>query len=130
VPKPAGSISISDRTLDQVIIDYLANESQNEHLELSLLSGGDVFAGEQVELRVFAKTAVAEEPIVGAEIVVKVISTVEKAVIPFRGKTTGDGTCICRFRIPDCREGNAAVIVIASSPHGNDELKLLVKRRR
>jgi len=128
--KEAGAIQISDRTLDQVIIDYLANESQHEHLELSIASHGDIFSGDSVELRVSAKTAVSQEPIVGAEVLVKVISTVDKPVVAFRGKTTGDGTCLARFKVPDFNEGNAAVIITASSPHGNDEIKQLVKRRR
>src|SRR2546425_1714904 len=41
---PADAID-EDKTLDQVIIDYLASEAEVEHLELSLLSTADFYAG-------------------------------------------------------------------------------------
>jgi hypothetical protein len=49
----SGPIEIDDeKTLDQVIIDYLASEAESEHLELSLMSQTDFFAGSPLELRV------------------------------------------------------------------------------
>jgi hypothetical protein len=128
--KEGGPIAVSDRSLDEVIRDYLATASTQEHLELSLVTTGDLISGDSVELRVLARTSVTQEPIVGAEVIFKIISTIDKPVLAHRGKTTGDGSCIARFKIPDYTEGNAALIVTASSPHGNDEVKQLIKRRK
>ncbi|HEY0787594.1 MAG TPA: hypothetical protein VGE86_03060, partial [Thermoanaerobaculia bacterium] len=47
-PPPAAE----DRTLDQVILDYLNSEAESEHLELSLLNNAEFIAGQPVELRV------------------------------------------------------------------------------
>ncbi|MFZ2493341.1 MAG: hypothetical protein WA208_17820 [Thermoanaerobaculia bacterium] len=118
------------RTLDQVIIDYLASEAENEHLELSLLNDCDFFAGAPFELRVAAKKSLSQAPIAAAAIEVKVISTVEPPRVIFRGKTAADGTTTVRCNIPAFRDGTAAVIVSAQSPLGNDEVKQLVKRRK
>ena len=119
-----------DKTLDQVIIDYLASEAESEHLELSLLNETDFFSGSSVEMRVAARKSLSQAPIPAAAIEVKVISTVEPPRVIFRGKTAADGTATIRCNIPAFREGTAAVIISAQSAIGNDEIKQLVKRRK
>lgn len=125
-----GTPPLDDRTLDQVIIDYLASEAESEHLELTLLSNVEFYSGTPVEVRVATRKSLSQQPIPAASIEVKVISTVEAPRIIFRGKTAADGTAIVRATIPAFREGTAAVIVSAQSPIGNDEVKQLVKRRK
>lgn len=136
-PAPAGAAAapaapqpLDDRTLDQVIIDYLASEAESEHLELSLLSVVEFYSGTPVEVRVATKKSLSQQPISAASIEVKVISTVEAPRVIFRGKTAADGSAIVRCTIPAFREGTAAVIISAQSPIGNDEVKQLVKRRK
>ena len=119
-----------EKTLDQVIIDYLASEAESEHLELALLNHVDFFAGAAIEMRIAARKSLSQSPIPADAIEVKVISTVEPPRVIFRGKTAADGTTIVRCTIPAFREGTAAVIISAQSPIGNDEVKQLVKRRK
>jgi len=119
-----------EKTLDQVIIDYLASEAESEHLELSLMNQVEFYSGSPVELRVATRRSLSQNPISAAAIEVKVISTVEPPRVIYRGKTTGDGTAIIRCTIPVFREGTAAVIISAHSPMGNDEVKQLVKRKK
>jgi len=119
-----------DKTLDQVIIDYLASEAESEHLELALLNEIDFFAGATVEMRIAARKSLSQAPIPAAAIEVKVISTVEPPRVIFRGKTAADGTATIRCSIPLFREGTAAVIISAQSAIGNDEVKQLVKRKK
>jgi len=134
VPAPVsggtGTPPLDDRTLDQVIIDYLVSEAESEHLELSLLSAVEFYSGTPVEVRVATKKSLSQQPIPAASIEVRVISTVEAPRVVFRGKTAADGTAIVRATIPAFREGTAAVIISAQSPMGNDEIKQLVKRRK
>ena len=128
-PPPPLAID-EERTLDQVIIDYLASEAESEHLELSLMSSTEFYAGMPVELRVAAKKSLSQNPIAAAAIEVKVISTVEPPRVIFRGKTAADGTTVIRCDIPQFAEGTAAIIISAQSPIGNDEVKQLVKRKK
>ena len=128
-PPPPLAID-EERTLDQVIIDYLASEAESEHLELSLMSSTEFYAGMPVELRVAAKKSLSQNPIAAAAIEVKVISTVEPPRVIFRGKTAADGTTVIRCTIPPFAEGTAAIIISAQSPIGNDEVKQLVKRKK
>jgi hypothetical protein len=119
-----------ERTLDQVIIDYLASEAESEHLELSLLNSSEFYAGSSIEVRVAAKKSLSQNPIAAAAIEVKVISTIEAPRVIFRGKTAADGTAVVRCDIPPFAEGTAAIIISAQSPIGNDEVKQLVKRKK
>ena len=125
----AGDIN-DDKTLDQVIIDYLASEAESEHLELSLLGNADFVAGAPVELRIATKKSLSQSPIAAVPIEVKVISTVEAPRVIFKGKTAADGTAIIRCNVPAFKEGTAAVIISAQSALGNDEIKQLVKRKK
>ncbi|HUP47716.1 MAG TPA: hypothetical protein VNA04_02895 [Thermoanaerobaculia bacterium] len=128
---PAAPVTLPDeKTLDQVIIDYLASEAESEHLELSLLTQAEFFAGNSVELRVATRKSLSQNPIAAASIEVRVISTVEPPRVIYRGKTAADGTATVRCTIPPFREGTAAVIIAAQSPIGNDEVKQLVKRKK
>lgn len=127
----ASPITIDEeKTLDQVIIDYLASEAESEHLELALLNQIEFVAGTPVEMRVATRKSLSQAPIPAAAIEVKVISTVEPPRVIFRGKTAADGSVVIRFTIPSFREGTAAVIISAQSPIGNDEVKQLVKRKK
>ncbi len=130
---PAGATveqPAEDKTLDQVILDYLAAEAESEHLELSILSPCDFVSGSSVEMRIAARKSLSQTAIEGAQIEVKMISTVEPPRVLFRGLTSGDGTLAIRFNIPLFNEGTAAVIIAAHSPLGNDEVKQLVKRKK
>lgn len=119
-----------EKTLDQVVIDYLASEAESEHLELALLNQIEFFAGLPLELRVSARKSLSQAPIDAAAIEVKVISTVEPPRVIFRGKTGPDGTALIRCTVPVFREGTAAVIISAQSAIGADEVKQLVKRKK
>jgi len=125
----AGNID-DDKTLDQVIIDYLASEAESEHLELSMMNNADFVAGAPVELRVATKKSLSQSPIAAVPIEVKVISTVEAPRVIFKGKTAADGTAVIRCTVPPFKEGTAAVIISAQSALGNDEIKQLVKRKK
>ena len=130
-PSPSTlSAGLDEKTLDQVIIDYLASEAESEHLELALLNPMEFFSGSAIEMRVVARKSLSQSPIPAAAIEVKVISTVEPPRVIFRGKTAADGSVTVRCTIPSFRDGTAAVIISAHSPIGNDEVKQLVKRRK
>lgn len=129
-PVPATGVVDTERSLDQVIIDYLASEAESEHLELSILNQPDFVSGQQVEFRVATRRSLSQQPINGSVVEVKVISTVDPPRVVFKGKTGVDGLTAVRCTIPFFNEGTAAVIVSAQSSIGNDEIKQLVKRKK
>ena len=129
-PLPEAATIPDEKTLDQVILDYLESEAESEHLELSILTQAEFLAGNAVELRVATKKSLSQNPIAAASIEVRVISTVEPPRVIYRGKTAADGTATIRCTIPAFRDGTAAVIISAQSAIGNDEVKQLVKRKK
>jgi hypothetical protein len=119
-----------EKTLDQVILDYLASETSQEHLDLTLYSSPDFYLGETVEMRLKAETSLSRRPIIGAAILVKVISTVDKPLVVYQGKTTADGSCTATCKLPGYKSGNAALIIQATSDSGNSEIKYLLRTRK
>lgn len=119
-----------EKSLDQVILDYLTTEAEAEHLELSLINPVEFVSGQPVELRISTRRSISQQPIGGAAIEVRMISTIEPPRTIYKGKTGEDGSATIRCLVPAVREGSAAVIVSAQSELGNDEVKQLVKRRR
>ena len=118
-----------ERSLDQVIIDYLASEASSEHLELSLVKGGELVSGSAVSLSIRASTSLTEKPVPGAHVSVRVVSPAGPPQMLFRGVTGNDGLVKATCSIPDVGSANAALIVAASSSIGNNELKQVIARK-
>ena len=122
--------SLNTRSLDQVIVDYLSSEAASEHLELSLLLGGELIAGESLPLTVRATTSLTDKPVPNTQVSIRVVSTMRPPQILFRGTTDADGYVKTTVALPDIGTGNAAMIVAASSPLGSNEVKQLIQRKR
>ena len=117
------------RSLDQVIVDYLASEAASEHLEIAVTTDGELLSGETVTITVKASTSLTERPLAGAHISIRVVSTVRPPQILFRGVTGADGVVASACALPDLGTGNAALIIAASSALGNNEIKQLIKKK-
>jgi hypothetical protein len=109
-------------TLDQVILDYLTSEAQQEQLELAL--AGDQFAlGRTCRVAVRATSGRSGLPVGGAQVTVKMISTVREPLLLATGTTDDDGVLQLEVVVPSLTGGMAAVIVTANSVVGSSELK-------
>jgi hypothetical protein len=117
------------RSLDQVIVDYLASEAASEHLEIAVTTDGELLSGDRVTITVKASTSLTEKPVAGAHVSIRVVSTVRPPQILFRGVTGADGVVASACALPDLGAGNAALIIAASSGLGNNEIKQLIKKK-
>ncbi len=126
--KPPGSTS-GPKTLDQVIIDYLASEAASERLDLSIMAGGEFLSGETVALTVITTTSLGHKPVPGAQITVRVVSTAGPSQVLFRGVTGNDGMVKTSCALPDIGSGSAALVVAAFSAMGTSEAKYLIGKR-
>ena len=109
-------------TLDQVILDYLTSEAQHEQLELSL-SGDAMMLGRSSRVAVHTSSARSGLPVAGAQVTVKMISTVREPVVLAQGTTDDEGTLRLQVDVPPLTGGMAAVIITANSLVGSTELK-------
>lgn len=113
-------------SLDQVILDYLNMEAEQEYLILAMDSMGELKLGSDVQLAFHAKTSGSNEPVAGADIAVKLISTVVEPAVLGAGRTNAEGNLNLPIAIPVIPRGTAALIITASSESGTAEIKHLI----
>ena len=118
-----------DRTLDQVILDYLAAELTHEQIDVLFAPAPEFQAGRAADFKLKAETSLSRQPIAGAIVQIRILSTVAKPEMVFQGKTASDGSCVVSFGVPRMKEGSAAAVIRVSSPSGSTEYKYMVKRQ-
>ncbi len=113
-------------SLDQVILDYLNSEAEQEQLVLVLDVEDELALGRPASLQLTAKSSVSSQPVVGAAVEVRMISTVDEPATLGSGKTDAAGRLRMLVDVPALQQGTAALIVSAASEIGNAEIKQLL----
>ena len=123
---PAPARKPPERSLDQVILEYLTSEADQEQLVLVLEDGRDLTLGGRATLVLRASSSKSGQPVAGSQITVRMISTVlEPRVLAF-GRTDDGGGLTLAFEIPHVNRGTSALIINAVSGIGRAELKHLL----
>ncbi len=115
-----------ERTLDQVILEYLTNEADQEQLLLTVEGDGDLTLGAGAALALRTTSSKTGRPVSGARVQVRMISTVADPRILASGETDDDGLLSLSFDIPKLDRGTAALIISAASALGHAEIKHLL----
>jgi len=123
---PRSAAVARERTLDQVILEYLTNEADQEQLVLMVEDEQDLTFGRRALLTLRASSSKSGAPVVGAQISVRMISTVSEPRVLGTGKTDEQGVLPMSFDIPQLGRGTAALIITAVSAIGRAELKHLL----
>jgi hypothetical protein len=116
----------AERTLDQVILEYLTNEADQEQLVLVLEAEADLALGRLASLALRTSSSKSGQPIAGAQVSVRMISTIAEPRVLAVGRTDEYGGLPLRFEIPALDRGTAALIISAVSTIGRAELKHLL----
>lgn len=124
---PAEQTSAGDRTLDQVILDYLASEGSPEQIDLTFSPAPEFVSGKRVNVRLRAELAPSRRPVAGASVQIRVLSSA-KPVPVFAGMTGPDGGCEVAFLMPTIPAGTAAAVVRLTSAAGSTEIQYPVRR--
>jgi hypothetical protein len=111
--------------LDEVISDYLRRSSQQEKLDLKVITPSVFIAGKDVNLRI--QVTQGAKPDTEAVVTVKIIGTAFKPQV-YIGRTTGDGVASFNLHLPAFSAGTAAIVIEAQSGRGRGELKQLIRR--
>jgi hypothetical protein len=125
-PPPPKPVPARERTLDQVILEYLTNEADQEQLVLLVEEEAELALGRQARLVVRTRSSKSGMPVVGTQVSVRMISTVAEPRILGTGRTDDDGLLAMTFEIPAIGRGTAALIISAVSGIGRAELKHLL----
>lgn len=120
------SESGGEPTLDQVILEYLTSEATQEQLLLTLHDGTEVALGASARLALRTTSSRSGDAVSGAEVTVRMISTIDEPRALARGVTGEDGDLELDFEVPALDRGTAALIITASSAIGRAEIKQLL----
>ena len=127
-PRPFGYNIVTNRSLDEVVLDFLVTEVGLEQIRLEMSDQMTFIEGTEpsVSLRVFAKSS--DLPVAGAKVTVKLISSVVKPKEIFSGTTAQDGRIEAKFQIPSMPGANTAILFQAEAAGNNAEIKQLVMK--
>jgi hypothetical protein len=115
-----------ERTLDQVILEYLTSEADQEQLVLLLEEERDLGLGRRATLVLRTTSSKSGLAVAGTQISVRMISTVVEPRVLAVGRTDDSGVLALGFDIPEVGRGTSALIINAVSAIGRAELKHLL----
>jgi hypothetical protein len=127
-PKPFGYNIITNRALDEVVLDFLSREVGLEQIRLEMTEQQTFVEGTSPELSLRVIAEASDRPVAGAKVTVKLISTREKPRELFSGTTAHDGRIEAKFEIPPMPGANAAILLQAEASGNNAEIKQLVMK--
>jgi len=122
----SGNGADAERTLDQVILEYLTTEADQEQLLLTVDGEQRLSLGSGAHLGLHATSSKSGQPVAGARVQVRMISTVTDPRVLATGETDGQGALVLAFEIPMLDRGTAALIITAASNVGHAEIKHLL----
>jgi hypothetical protein len=127
-PKPFGYNIITNRALDEVVLDFLSREVGLEQIRLEMAEQQTFVEGTQPQLSLRVIAEASDRPVAGAKVTVKLISTRDKPKEVFSGTTAHDGRIEATFEIPPMPGANAAILLQAEASGNNAEIKQLVMK--
>jgi hypothetical protein len=125
-PSPVSRTPSPERTLDQVILEYLTSEADQEQLVLMLEEERNLVLGHAATLVLRTSSSKNGQPIAGTQVSVRMISTVVEPRVLANGRTDDRGILTLGFDIPQVGRGTSALIINAVSNIGRAELKHLL----
>ncbi len=127
-PGPVSEPS-SERSLDQVILDYLEAQKEQAHLVLQSTRDSDFVYGSVLAVEVVALNSRDQQPVPDAEVTVLFKSTAEpRRLLLGEGTTDPHGRFGATLELPPFNGGTSAVVIAARSELGQSEIKHLVHR--
>ena len=127
-PKPFGYNIVSNRSLDEVVMTYLAAESGMVRVRLELENSRPLVEGTPALILMRVMSEGADLPVQGAEVTVKLISSSERPREVFKGISGADGRIHAEFDLPLCPDSQVAVLCQVQASGNNAEFKQLVKK--
>lgn len=116
------------KTLDEVIAEWLAEQERVDGIRLDVEGGERLRFGGTFPLKVMVRSAPGGSPVVGAHVLVRLLSTAGKPMELATGDSDEGGRLEASVAIPSLDRGTGLVVVSAQYGNGIDEAKFLVQR--
>jgi hypothetical protein len=114
-PRPFGHDLVTNRSLDEVVLDFLQKEEDLGPLALELLHDHVLHQGSLPELAMVVTERASGRPIAGAEVKLTLISTRDKPTELYAGVSDDDGRIDAAFALPEVPDADLAVLIRASA---------------
>ena len=127
----AGELAAAEaahKTLDEVIVEWLAEQQRTERVRLRVSGGEDLRFGGPFAFSISVKTAPGDEAVPGARVSARFLSTERKPVVLAEGATDAAGALSLVGAVPPLEKGTGLVVVAVQHASGADEVKYLVRR--
>lgn len=122
-PPPFGAGIISERSFDEVVVEFVRAQARSESVELVLAGGGPLRAGDLAVLDLAVRGEVLNRPIAGAKVEVSAATEGGRAVSLFTGVTGDTGLLRAGIEVP--REfAGGTLTVTARAGSGADQMVL------
>jgi hypothetical protein len=118
-----------DRSLDEMVLSYLASDDVPDEVVLTLSPTPDFLSGRPVQTRLKAVTGSPARALVGAHVQVRILSTAVRASTVFQGKTASDGSCPISFLIPAHSNGTSAAVIRVTAPNASAEIQYPIRKK-
>lgn len=118
--------AFNDRPLDQAILEFLQQEGDVDTLELVLDQPLKPTFGSLFQVQIRARLCQSQSPVAGAEVNVKLVSSLKKATGLLSGRTSPDGLFTGEVQLPPSQPGQCAVVISCTSDQGFDEVKAVM----
>jgi hypothetical protein len=128
-PGTKSPLAESDRSLDQMVLEYLVSEDVPDDVELTLSPTPDFVAGRSVQTKLKATSGSPARPLAGASVSVRILSTSARASTAFQGKTASDGSCFLSFMVPAFPNGRAAAVIRVTGGKASSEVQYSIKKK-
>ena len=125
-PQLAEQRVFNDRPLDQAILEYLATDGDADTLEMVLDHPLRPVFGEPLTISFRTRLCASQGPVPGAEVTIRLVSSLAKAGTLGSGRTDADGSFSARVDLPPSQPGHCAVVIACTSDFGNDEIRALI----
>ena len=116
----------SDRPLDQAILEYLQHEGDVDTLELVVDAAMKPTFGAAFPFKIKARLCISQNPVPGAEVTIRLVSSLKKATLLLSGKTGSDGIFQGTVDVPPSQPGHCALLIGCGSDAGSDEIRVVI----
>jgi hypothetical protein len=131
-PRPLSSAieaaKAAQKSLDEVISDWLAEQNRDERIRLRVAGGEDLHFGKPFKLEVSVQVSPSEETVSDARVMVRFLCTETKPQRLAEGMSDAAGAVVLNGTIPTVAKGQGLLVVSVQHARGNDEVKFLVRK--
>jgi hypothetical protein len=126
--RPFGEGIISSKSFDEVVLAYLNSQAGEDRIMLRIEDADRFVEGSTSNVELGVSRSSEGQAIAGANVKVKLISTVDKPKTLFEGTTDEGGRAGFSVALPILTEGTCALIIQARSEGETAEVKQLIKK--